>query len=88
LQVSLHGGQVVSWRNDRGEELLFTSSKVNFFSLLISHTLLLPSSNNLCKDSAAMPFDLFVVECSSSISVKRHVLNWAAKNNTELCSFT
>ncbi|KAI3498232.1 hypothetical protein L1887_34002 [Cichorium endivia] len=27
--VSLHGGQVISWRNDRGEELLFTSSKVN-----------------------------------------------------------
>lgn len=27
-QASLHGGQVVSWRNDRGEELLFTSSKV------------------------------------------------------------
>ncbi|XP_062181593.1 putative glucose-6-phosphate 1-epimerase isoform X1 [Phragmites australis] len=26
-RVSLHGGQVVSWRNDRGEELLFTSSK-------------------------------------------------------------
>ncbi|BAF05679.1 putative glucose-6-phosphate 1-epimerase [Oryza sativa Japonica Group] len=28
--VSLHGGQVVSWRNDRGEELLFTSSKAIF----------------------------------------------------------
>ncbi|MCD9558767.1 hypothetical protein HAX54_016352 [Datura stramonium] len=27
VQVSLHGGQVTSWRNDRGEELLFTSSK-------------------------------------------------------------
>ncbi|KAG9448372.1 hypothetical protein H6P81_014500 [Aristolochia fimbriata] len=26
-RVSLHGGQVSSWRNDRGEELLFTSSK-------------------------------------------------------------
>uniref|UniRef100_A0ACD5U0A6 Uncharacterized protein n=1 Tax=Avena sativa TaxID=4498 RepID=A0ACD5U0A6_AVESA len=26
-RVSLHGGQVVSWRNDRDEELLFTSSK-------------------------------------------------------------
>ncbi|KAL0428781.1 UNVERIFIED_CONTAM: putative glucose-6-phosphate 1-epimerase [Sesamum radiatum] len=26
-RVSLHGGQVISWRNDRGEELLFTSSK-------------------------------------------------------------
>ncbi|KAL3622199.1 hypothetical protein CASFOL_033610 [Castilleja foliolosa] len=26
-RVSLHGGQVVSWRNERGEELLFTSSK-------------------------------------------------------------
>lgn len=26
-RVSLYGGQVVSWRNDRGEELLFTSSK-------------------------------------------------------------
>ncbi|BAS95407.1 Os05g0569400 [Oryza sativa Japonica Group] len=30
-RVSLHGGQVLSWRNDRGEELLFTSSKVTFF---------------------------------------------------------
>ncbi|XP_031504654.1 putative glucose-6-phosphate 1-epimerase isoform X1 [Nymphaea colorata] len=29
-QVSLHGGQVMSWRNDRGEELLFTSSKAIF----------------------------------------------------------
>lgn len=26
-RVSLHGGQVISWRNDRGEELLFTSNK-------------------------------------------------------------
>ncbi|KAI3449242.1 hypothetical protein Pfo_005907 [Paulownia fortunei] len=31
-RVSLHGGQVVSWRNDRGEELLFTSSKAIFKS--------------------------------------------------------
>ncbi|XAR62999.1 Glucose-6-phosphate 1-epimerase [Bertholletia excelsa] len=30
VKVSLHGGQVVSWRNDRGEELLFTSSKAIF----------------------------------------------------------
>ncbi|XP_058096048.1 putative glucose-6-phosphate 1-epimerase isoform X3 [Magnolia sinica] len=29
-RVSLHGGQVISWRNDRGEELLFTSSKAIF----------------------------------------------------------
>ncbi|KAJ4954881.1 hypothetical protein NE237_011664 [Protea cynaroides] len=29
-RVSLYGGQVVSWRNDRGEELLFTSSKAIF----------------------------------------------------------
>uniref|UniRef100_A0A1D1YCZ0 glucose-6-phosphate 1-epimerase n=2 Tax=Anthurium amnicola TaxID=1678845 RepID=A0A1D1YCZ0_9ARAE len=29
-RVSLHGGQVVSWRNDRGEELLFSSSKAIF----------------------------------------------------------
>ena len=29
IQVSLHGGQVLSWRNDHDEELLFTSSKVN-----------------------------------------------------------
>ncbi|KAJ8556223.1 hypothetical protein K7X08_022981 [Anisodus acutangulus] len=27
VKVSLHGGQVTSWRNDRGEELLFSSSK-------------------------------------------------------------
>nr|CAB3464418.1 unnamed protein product [Digitaria exilis] len=36
-RVSLHGGQVVSWKNDRGEELLFTSSKVTSFVPLI-HT--------------------------------------------------
>ncbi|KAF5733103.1 hypothetical protein HS088_TW17G00639 [Tripterygium wilfordii] len=29
-RVSVHGGQVVSWRNERGEELLFTSSKAIF----------------------------------------------------------
>ncbi|XP_076951772.1 putative glucose-6-phosphate 1-epimerase isoform X1 [Bidens hawaiensis] len=28
-KVSLHGGQVVSWRNERGEELLFASHKEN-----------------------------------------------------------
>lgn len=28
IQVSLFGGQVTSWRNEKGEELLFTSSKV------------------------------------------------------------
>ncbi|KAG8391908.1 hypothetical protein BUALT_Bualt01G0235900 [Buddleja alternifolia] len=31
-RVSLHGGQVTSWRNERGEELLFTSSKALFKS--------------------------------------------------------
>ncbi|KAF5177058.1 Glucose-6-phosphate 1-epimerase [Thalictrum thalictroides] len=31
-RVSLHGGQVISWRNDRGEELLFTSNKAIFKS--------------------------------------------------------
>ncbi|XP_059641410.1 putative glucose-6-phosphate 1-epimerase [Cornus florida] len=30
VQVSLHGGQVLSWKTDRGEELLFTSSKAIF----------------------------------------------------------
>ncbi|CAI9291135.1 unnamed protein product [Lactuca saligna] len=29
VQVSLHGGQVLSWKNERGEELLFRSSKAN-----------------------------------------------------------
>lgn len=29
-RVSLHGGQVLSWRTDQGEELLFTSSKAIF----------------------------------------------------------
>ncbi|KAK9103809.1 hypothetical protein Sjap_021063 [Stephania japonica] len=29
-RVSLHGGQVISWRNDKGEELLFTSTKAIF----------------------------------------------------------
>lgn len=28
-RVSLHGGQVRSWKSERGEELLFTSSKAN-----------------------------------------------------------
>ncbi|KAG6420205.1 hypothetical protein SASPL_116725 [Salvia splendens] len=31
-RVSLHGAQVISWRNDRGEELLFTTSKAIFKS--------------------------------------------------------
>ncbi|XP_065860257.1 putative glucose-6-phosphate 1-epimerase [Euphorbia lathyris] len=30
VRVSLHGGQVVSWRNEHGEELLFSSSKAIF----------------------------------------------------------
>ncbi|GAA0187606.1 hypothetical protein Leryth_003202 [Lithospermum erythrorhizon] len=30
VRISLHGGQVLSWKNDRGEELLFTSSKAIF----------------------------------------------------------
>ncbi|XP_052194162.1 putative glucose-6-phosphate 1-epimerase [Diospyros lotus] len=30
VRVSLYGGQVTSWRSDRGEELLFTSSKAIF----------------------------------------------------------
>ncbi|KAL3844516.1 hypothetical protein ACJIZ3_001919 [Penstemon smallii] len=29
-RVSLHGGQVLSWKNERDEELLFTSNKANF----------------------------------------------------------
>ncbi|KAE8697257.1 putative glucose-6-phosphate 1-epimerase [Hibiscus syriacus] len=29
-RVSLHGGRVTSWRNEQGEELLFSSSKANF----------------------------------------------------------
>lgn len=29
-RVNLFGGQVSSWKNDRGEELLFTSSKAIF----------------------------------------------------------
>ncbi|XP_031128616.1 putative glucose-6-phosphate 1-epimerase [Ipomoea triloba] len=31
-RVSLNGGQITSWRNDRGEELLFTSSKATIKS--------------------------------------------------------
>ncbi|KAG7015158.1 hypothetical protein SDJN02_22791 [Cucurbita argyrosperma subsp. argyrosperma] len=27
-RVSLHGGQVLSWKTEKGEELLFTSTKV------------------------------------------------------------
>jgi hypothetical protein len=34
LQMSLYGGQIDTWRNNRGEELLFTSSKVNPPSLI------------------------------------------------------
>lgn len=29
-KISLHGGQVMSWKNEQGEELLFTSSKAVF----------------------------------------------------------
>jgi hypothetical protein len=32
--MSLYGGQIDTWRNNRGEELLFTSSKVNPPSLI------------------------------------------------------
>eukprot|EP00268_Persea_americana_P013481 TRINITY_DN1593_c0_g1_i2.p1 TRINITY_DN1593_c0_g1~~TRINITY_DN1593_c0_g1_i2.p1 ORF type:complete len:125 (+),score=11.20 TRINITY_DN1593_c0_g1_i2:1342-1716(+) len=34
-RVSLHGGQVISWRNERGEELLFTSNKVSFYGFFL-----------------------------------------------------
>ncbi|KAK4742373.1 hypothetical protein SAY87_000374 [Trapa incisa] len=30
VRISLHGGQILSWRTDHGEELLFTSSKAIF----------------------------------------------------------
>lgn len=30
VEISLYGGQVTSWKNDYGEELLFVSSKANF----------------------------------------------------------
>lgn len=33
IKVSLHGGQVTSWRNEQGEELLFTSTKVQFLPI-------------------------------------------------------
>ncbi|KAG5563388.1 hypothetical protein RHGRI_005966 [Rhododendron griersonianum] len=36
-QVSLHGGQVLSWKTDRGEELLFTSSKFGNRGALEQH---------------------------------------------------
>lgn len=43
LQVSLHGGQVLSWKTERGEELLFSSSKVNevFVSVISEQYLLI-----------------------------------------------
>ena len=28
MQISLYGGQVLSWKNEQGDELLFMSSKV------------------------------------------------------------
>ncbi|KAG7583688.1 Galactose mutarotase-like domain superfamily [Arabidopsis suecica] len=37
-KISLHGGQVISWRNEQGEELLFTSNKILvFFNHLLFH---------------------------------------------------
>lgn len=33
MQVLLSGGQVVSWKNEQGEELLFRSSKVSIFDV-------------------------------------------------------
>ncbi|KAM0010157.1 hypothetical protein Hdeb2414_s0079g00778761 [Helianthus debilis subsp. tardiflorus] len=38
-EVLLYGGQVVSWKNQRREELLFMSSKVNYLCSLISRQL-------------------------------------------------
>lgn len=32
VKISLHGGQITSWKNEFGEELLFTSSKANLKS--------------------------------------------------------
>lgn len=34
FQVLLYGGQVVSWRNERREQLLYMSSKVNSYMLI------------------------------------------------------
>lgn len=31
MQVLLYGGQVISWKNEQGDELLFKSSKVKIF---------------------------------------------------------
>ncbi|XWS76922.1 hypothetical protein CRYUN_Cryun01aG0219000 [Craigia yunnanensis] len=36
-RVSLHGGQITSWRNEQGEELLFTSSKFGNCGSLEQH---------------------------------------------------
>ena len=33
-QVLLHGGQIVSWKNERREELLFMTNKVKFSDYL------------------------------------------------------
>lgn len=33
-QVLLYGGQVVSWKNEKREEMLFTSNKVNLIDNL------------------------------------------------------
>ncbi|KAI4995218.1 hypothetical protein ZWY2020_035121 [Hordeum vulgare] len=51
-RVSLHGVQVVSWRNDRGDELLFTNNKVCLSSLFTSALSVLVSSPVL---SCAVP---------------------------------
>ncbi|KAG0490580.1 hypothetical protein HPP92_007443 [Vanilla planifolia] len=45
-RVSLHGGQVTSWRNERGEELLFTSSKNKIWSIDNDPPSLSPNDSN------------------------------------------
>lgn len=35
-QVLLHGGQIMSWKNERREEMLFVTNKVKFIDSIMS----------------------------------------------------
>lgn len=47
-QISLHGGQVLSWKTEKGDELLFTSAKVHKnFAFLQQFWKLLPKISSV-----------------------------------------
>ncbi|KAF5730051.1 putative aldose 1-epimerase [Tripterygium wilfordii] len=59
VRVSLHGGQIRSWRTERGEELLFTSSKCEEEFLYAFHRYILQC---LCDNSLLSGLDVWLID--------------------------